>query len=70
MTALRRTLAIAAGVLIAVAVLPAAASADAGATGRAYGSHIVMCAQGMGFTGQHNPGMHHGFSGWDPAHSC
>jgi len=51
-------------------VLPAATWADTGAIGRDFGGHVVMCAQTMGFNGQHNPGMHRGFAGWDPAHMC
>ena len=51
-------------------VLPAATRADTGAIGRDFGGHVVMCAQTMGFNGQHNPGMHRGFAGWDPAHMC
>ena len=34
-------------------------------TGADNGQHVRVCAQTMGFTGQHNPGMHQGFSGWD-----
>jgi hypothetical protein len=30
-----------------------------------YGLHARDCAQTMGFTGEHNPGMHQGFAGWD-----
>jgi hypothetical protein len=30
-----------------------------------YGQHARHCAQTMGFTGEHNPGVHHGFTGWD-----
>ena len=56
--------------VIAVLMLPGSASADTGSTGRDFGSHVVMCAQGMGFDGQHNPGMHHGFAGWVAAHIC
>jgi len=29
------------------------------------GSHVRVCAQEMGFSGTHNPGMHRGASGWD-----
>lgn len=35
-----------------------------------YADHVVHCAQTMGFTGTHNPGVHHrGFSGWEQ-HEC
>ena len=30
-----------------------------------FGSHVRDCAQTMGFSGSHNPGMHRGASGWD-----
>ena len=71
-TTLRGTYArlIAAGTVTAALVLiPAAASAATG-TGQEFGQHVVTCAQTMGFDGMHNPGMHQGFSGWDPAHRC
>lgn len=30
-----------------------------------YGQHVRCCAQTMGFTGDYNPGMHHGNAGWN-----
>ena len=30
-----------------------------------FGSHVSVCAQTMGFSGSHNPGMHRGAAGWD-----
>ena len=52
-------------VIIAAATLvlaaPTAALADDGSQ---YGQHVRNCAQTMGFTGDHNPGMHHGYAGW------
>ena len=61
---------VAAGAVTAVLVLtPAIASAGTG-TGREFGQHVVTCAQTMGFDGTHNPGMHQGFAGWDPSHTC
>lgn len=39
---------------------PALASAPAN-----FGTHVRDCAQTMGFSGTHNPGMHHGAAGWD-----
>lgn len=57
-------------VLAGVLALPAVTWADTGATGRGFGEHVVVCNQTMGFDGQHNPGMHQGFSGWDPTHTC
>jgi len=41
------------------------ASAALAAPGPDYGHHIVDCAQTVGFSGTHNPGMHHGAAGWD-----
>lgn len=29
----------------------------------AYGQHVAECAQGAGFSGTHNPGMHRGANG-------
>jgi Spy/CpxP family protein refolding chaperone len=43
---------------------PAAAQAAA-ATGADYGQHVRVCTQVMGFSGDHNPGMHQGYAGWD-----
>lgn len=70
MNAIRRSVAIAGVATLAVVVLPASASAETGTTGGDFGHHVVMCAQEMGFDGQHNPGMHQGFAGWDAAHPC
>lgn len=55
------TVALAAALVLAV---PAAALANE-LTGAEYGQHVRQCAQTMGFTGEHNPGMHNGFAGWD-----
>lgn len=52
-----------------LAAAPGTAHAD-GTDGAAYGEHVVTCAQTVGFDGVHNPGMHDGFSGWDPSHQC
>ncbi len=61
----RKTLA--ALVVLVLLVLPGVARAQTGAD---YGRHVVMCAQEMGFDGEHNPGvMHRGFSGW-PGCTC
>jgi hypothetical protein len=30
-----------------------------------FGQHVSQCAQQMGFSGDHNPGMHDGAAGWD-----
>ncbi len=46
--------------VIGLMVLPAGpARADT------FGQHVRNCAQTMGFSGAHNPGMHHGAAGWD-----
>ena len=58
----------AAGAAAALLALPVAASAQSGqdATGRGFGQHVSQCAHLMGgFSGDHNPGMHHGYAGWD-----
>lgn len=70
MGSVRRSVAVLAMMLGGIVLLPTAASADTGAAGRDFSAHVVMCAQTMGFNGQHNPGMHHGFAGWDPTHMC
>ena len=67
---LGRSVVAASAVLAGVMVLPTPASADTGATGRDFGHHVVTCAQTMGFNGDHDPGMHQGFAGWDPMHMC
>jgi hypothetical protein len=46
-----------------VLALPAAAQA-ADPAANDYGQHVRHCAQTMGFSGDHNPGMHHGNAGW------
>ena len=59
-------LAVATAVAIGVALGPAAAArADSPAPGPAYGQHVAQCAKTMGFSGTHNPGMHHGKAGWN-----
>lgn len=40
--------------------LTAAAVADPG-----FGQHVSDCAQGQHLGAEHNPGMHHGATGWD-----
>lgn len=59
---------------LAVAALGVAHPAHAGAVdparGDEFGRHVVLCVQLMGFEGDHNPGEHAGFSGWDPDHTC
>lgn len=48
--------------LLATPTIAQAQSSDANA---GYGQHVSECAQTMGFSSDHNPGMHHGLSGWD-----
>jgi len=52
-----------AGAVLVLATPTAAQAADA--TGEDFGQHVRTCAQTMGFTGEHNPGMHAGYAGWD-----
>jgi len=57
-------------VLLAVVVTTAlGAGAPATAAGD-FGEHVSTCAQTMGFSADHNPGMHQGFHGWHPTHTC
>ena len=56
----RQVLAFPALLIGLLVVLPAGA-ASAGS----FGQHVRDCAQTMGFSGTHNPGMHHGAAGWD-----
>lgn len=44
---------------------PAVAQAQPAQAGPDFGQHVSHCAQTMGVNGHHNPGMHHGLSGWD-----
>ncbi|OIJ27618.1 hypothetical protein [Nocardioides luteus] len=44
-------------------------SPAAAADGREFGEHVVHCAQDVGFSGTHNPGMHQGFHGFTD-HEC
>lgn len=55
----------------AILVLTGTGTASAAVVeGRDYANHVRACQQEMGFSGTHNPGMHHGNSGWDPTHTC
>ena len=49
--------------LVGAVALPATSALAATPTN--FGSHVSACAQTMGFSGTHNPGMHHGAAGWD-----
>lgn len=46
-----------------------AGSAQADDDTAAFGQHVQMHAQMMGFDGPHNPGMHQGKAGWDHSHA-
>ena len=60
---------LAGGLAAGALALPAPAmalSASPAGSGAGYGQHVATCAKAMGgFAGEHNPGMHHGRSGWD-----
>ena len=64
MTPIRRTAVTAALASAALVLVTPAAQADT-ATGADFGQHVRTCAQVMGFTGSHNPGMHRGYAGWN-----
>jgi ABC-type phosphate transport system permease subunit len=56
----------AAGLLTgAVLALAPAAGATTDTAPVNFGQHVRQCAQTMGFSGAHNPGMHDGAAGWD-----
>ncbi len=51
----------------AAALLLVPAAAFAAAPDTTFGSHVSEAAQTHGFSGTHNPGVHHqGASGWMP----
>ncbi len=50
---------------ISLTTLLAPVVASAQPTGADFGQHVRHCARTMGFSGTHNPGLHHGFAGWD-----
>lgn len=54
---------------VAVVVAPGSLS-PAVASGVDFGRHVSSCAQDMGLDSAHNPGMHRGYTGWDPGHEC
>lgn len=68
---MRTMVKVAAAVLVGAGAL-AGTPAQADQAPADFGQHVVMCAQGMGLTGTHNPGVHHrGASGWhDMEHTC
>ena len=50
---------------VLVMAMPFAAEAQPTQEGSGFGQHAAQCAQTMGFSADHNPGMHHGARGWD-----
>ena len=55
--------------VLAIAMLTVGAWTPATAAGD-FGDHVSTCAQTIGFSADHNPGMHQGRHGWDPTHTC
>ena len=51
------------GIASALTVLPLSA-AVASPSAPSFGQHVSQCARTVGFSAAHNPGMHHGASGW------
>ena len=51
--------------IIVGGMLTVPASSALAGTPSNFGSHVRECAQSMGFSGSHNPGMHRGAAGWD-----
>ena len=60
---IRRALVTTAMTVASVLVVPS--TADAAAYSASFGQHVRACAQTMGFSGTHNPGMHQGAAGWN-----
>ena len=60
---IRRLLVTTALSVATLGLVPATAEAATGSG--SFGQHVRTCAQTMGFSGLHNPGMHHGAAGWD-----
>ena len=62
---MRRALQIAIAVTaLAAPMIGAPAWADEPTPG-GFGQHVSECAEQPGFSGDHNPGMHHGAAGWN-----
>lgn len=57
------------GTVLTATVLTVGAASPATAADD-FGDHVSTCAQAIGFSGDHNPGMHQGRHGWDPTHAC
>lgn len=50
--------------LVATALVLGTAGVASASTGGNYGQHVATCAKTHGFSGDMNPGMHHGAAGW------
>jgi hypothetical protein len=50
---------------VALTLAPAAGAATTHSAPTNFGQHVRTCAQTMDFSGEHNPGMHHGAAGWN-----
>jgi len=59
----------AAALTAGAALLTTGVAAPAGADDQ-FGDHVSHCAQATGFDAGHNPGMHQGYAGWSPDHTC
>lgn len=55
---------------VGIAGVVAAAAGGSAQASDEFGQHVVTCEQTMGFSGDHNPGMHQGYAGWSPDHTC
>jgi hypothetical protein len=58
-----------AAVVASIVGTPAGAAAES-TGGQDFGQDVSTCARTMGFDSMHNPGLHHGFAGWDAMHEC
>jgi hypothetical protein len=66
----KRSRLFAAGVVAGAAFTLATGAAAPARAASEFGEHVSSCAQTVGFSADHNPGMHQGFHGWDPIHTC
>ena len=70
MSSKRRRLFTAIGVGASAVLTLATGSATPAAAADEFGKHVSVCAQEVGLSADHNPGVHQGFKGWDPTHTC
>jgi len=59
----------AAAPIAGAAIVAIGVAAPAGADDQ-FGEHVRNCAQTTGFDVGHNPGIHQGYAGWSPDHTC